>query len=95
MDANIFLCICQALAEYLRRQQYQDPVSKHFLAYTIVSGFGMNPQERQSLDGLSFILCSKLSLHISSLEYLVPLIRRTEASTLQFFFFLSFMWSVN
>jgi hypothetical protein len=34
------LFICQALAESLRRQLYQAPVSKHFLASTIVSGFG-------------------------------------------------------
>ena len=31
---------CQALAETLRRQLYQAPVSKHLLASTIVSGFG-------------------------------------------------------
>ena len=30
----------QALAQPLRRQLYQAPVSKHFLAFTIVSGFG-------------------------------------------------------
>ena len=30
----------QALAESLRRQLYQAPVSKHLLASTIVSGFG-------------------------------------------------------
>ena len=33
-------CICQALAEPLRRQLYQAPVSKHLLASTTVSGFG-------------------------------------------------------
>jgi hypothetical protein len=37
---SIYLCICQALAEPLRRQLYQVPVSKHLLASTIVSGFG-------------------------------------------------------
>ena len=37
---NIHLCICQALAEPLRRVFYQAPVSKHLLASTIVSGFG-------------------------------------------------------
>ena len=40
LAASICLCICQALAESLRRQLYQAPVSKHFLASTIVSGFG-------------------------------------------------------
>jgi hypothetical protein len=38
---NIHFCICQALAEPLRRQLYQAPVSKHLLASTIVSGFGV------------------------------------------------------
>ena len=37
---SICLCICQALAKPLRRQLYQAPVSKHFLASTIVFGFG-------------------------------------------------------
>jgi hypothetical protein len=37
----VCLCICQALAEPLRRQLYQVPVSKHFLASAIVSGFGV------------------------------------------------------
>jgi hypothetical protein len=37
---SIHICICQALAEPLRRQLYQVPVSKHFLASAIVSGFG-------------------------------------------------------
>jgi hypothetical protein len=37
---SIRLCICQALAEPLRIQLYQAPVNKHFLASTIVSGFG-------------------------------------------------------
>jgi hypothetical protein len=32
------LCICQALAELLRRQLSQAPVSKHLVVYTIVSG---------------------------------------------------------
>ena len=37
---RIHLCISQALVEPLRRQLYQALVSKHFLASTIVSGFG-------------------------------------------------------
>jgi hypothetical protein len=41
MAVNIHFCICQALAEPLRRQLYQAPVSKHLLASTIVSGFGV------------------------------------------------------
>jgi hypothetical protein len=40
LAVSICLCICQALAKPLRRQLYQAPVSKHFLASSIVSGFG-------------------------------------------------------
>ena len=73
---SIHLCICQALAEPLRRQLYQAPVSKHLLASTIVSElvivYGMAPQVWQSLDGLSFSLCSMHCLCISSHEYFVP-----------------------
>jgi hypothetical protein len=39
MAVSIPFCICQALAEHLRRQPYQVPVSKHLLASTIVSVF--------------------------------------------------------
>ena len=41
LDESINLCICQALAEPLRRQLYQAPVSMYFLASTIVSEFGV------------------------------------------------------
>ena len=37
---GICLCICQALAESLRRQLYQAPDSKNFLASAIVFRFG-------------------------------------------------------
>jgi hypothetical protein len=40
LAVSIHLCICQVLAEPLRRQLYESPESKHFLAYAIVSGFG-------------------------------------------------------
>jgi hypothetical protein len=40
LAVNIYLCICKALAEPLRRQSYQAPFSMHFLASTIVSEFG-------------------------------------------------------
>jgi len=39
LAASIPFCICQALTELLRRQLYQAPVSMHFLASTILSGF--------------------------------------------------------
>ena len=71
LAASIHLCICQALADPLRRQLYQAPVSMHFLAFTIVSAFGMDPQVGQSLDGLSCSLCSTLCLCNCSREYVV------------------------
>ena len=73
---SICLCVCQALAKPLRRQPYQAPISKHFPASTIASGFGdciwNGSPGGQPLNGLSFHLCSTLCLHISSCEYFVP-----------------------
>jgi hypothetical protein len=40
MSVSIHFCICQVLAEPLRRQLYQGPVSKLLLASTIVCWFG-------------------------------------------------------
>ena len=40
LTSSICICIGQELAEPLRRKLYQAPVSKHFLASAIVSGFG-------------------------------------------------------
>ena len=40
MGVSLPFCICQALAEPLRRERYQAPVSKCLLASTIVSEFG-------------------------------------------------------
>ena len=40
MAVSIHFYICHALAEPLRRQLYQAPVSKLLLAFKIVSGFG-------------------------------------------------------
>jgi hypothetical protein len=37
---SIHLCICQALAEPIRRQPYQASISKHFLPSTIAPMFG-------------------------------------------------------
>jgi hypothetical protein len=39
LAVTIWICISQVLAETLRRQPYQAPDSKHFLASAIVSGF--------------------------------------------------------
>ena len=40
------------------------------------SVYGMGPQVGQSLDGISFSLCSTFVLHISSREYFVPLSKK-------------------
>jgi len=40
LTASILTCISKALADPLRRHPYQAPVSKHFLASAIVTGFG-------------------------------------------------------
>jgi hypothetical protein len=66
LAVSIHVCICQPLAEPLRRQFCQAPVSKHLLASTIVSGFGGCLWDGSpggvSLDGHSFSLCSELCL---------------------------------
>ena len=41
LAVSICLCICQALAEPLKRQLYHASISMHFLATTKVSGFGV------------------------------------------------------
>jgi hypothetical protein len=40
---SIHLCTSHTLTELLRRSLYQALVGKHFLASTIVSGFGYSP----------------------------------------------------
>jgi hypothetical protein len=99
LASSIHLCICQALAEPLRRQLYQTPVSKHLLASTIVSGFGNCIRDGflgGAVSGWPFL---QSLLHTFSLYLLpwvfVPILRRMEVSTLCSYFFLSFMWSVN
>jgi hypothetical protein len=98
LTESIHLCICQALAEPLKRQLYQSPVSKHFLSSAIVSGIGdyiWNGSPGGSLDGLSFSFCSTFCLHISSHEYFIALPRKTKTSTLWSSSFFSLIWSVN
>jgi len=51
LPMNICICISQVLAEPLRGQLYQAPISKHFLASAIVSGFGVSRWDG-SLDGM-------------------------------------------
>jgi hypothetical protein len=69
LAARIHICIGQGVAEPLKGQAYQAPISKHFLASVIhrslLSADGMDPSVGQSLDGLSFRLCSTLCPFIS------------------------------
>jgi hypothetical protein len=79
LTTSICLCICQALAEPLRRQQYQASVIKHFLASTIVSAVGVcrwGGYLGGAVSGLSLSSYSTICLHISSLEYFVPLLKK-------------------
>jgi hypothetical protein len=71
---SIHFCISQALAEPLRRQLYQAPVSKHLLASTTVSGFDdcIWDGSPGSLDVLSISLCSTVCLFNSFHGHLVP-----------------------
>jgi hypothetical protein len=77
MAVSIHFYICHALAEPLRRQLYQAPVSKLLLAFKIVSGFGgclwMDPQGRQSLDGLIPLVSTPHFVSVTpSMGILVP-----------------------
>ena len=71
MAVSIHFCICQALAEPLRRQLYQAPVSKLLLASAIGLGlvvvYGMDAQVGQPLDSLFYSFCST---HLS--PYFLP-----------------------
>jgi hypothetical protein len=97
---SIHFGICQVLAEPLRRQLYQVPVSKNFLAFTIVSEFGVCIRNEPPRWGSLWITFPSVSApHFVSVfptvSTLFPVQRKTEASTLWSSFFLNFMWSVN
>jgi hypothetical protein len=95
LAASICLCICQTLAEPLRRQLYQAPISKHFLASTIVSSlvtvYGIDPQVSQYLEGFSPVSVPHFVSIFPLMRIVFPLLRRTEASTLWSSFFLGFV----
>ena len=58
----IRICIGPALAEPLRAQLYVAPVSKHFLASAIVSGFGVSRWDGG--EGISKTLWLRISQQI-------------------------------
>jgi hypothetical protein len=68
--ASIHLCIFQALAEPPRRQVYQAPVRKNFLAFTIVSGFGVSVWDGHTGEAVSWWLFLQSLLHILSPYFL-------------------------
>jgi hypothetical protein len=83
---SIQLCICQALAESLKRQPYQALISKHFPTSTIASGFGdcvWDGSLGASVSEWSFFQSLHNTLSPSFfLWVLFPPLRSTEASTL-------------
>jgi hypothetical protein len=67
MTVRIHFCICQALAEPLRRELYETPVNKILLASAIVCGFGgclLDGSLSDAVSGWSFLesLLQTLSL---------------------------------
>ena len=87
MAVSIHLCICEALAEPLRRQLYQASVSKILLASIIVSGFGGCIWDGFPRWGSLWMVMPSVSApHFVSVTppigILFPLLRRTKVSTL-------------
>jgi hypothetical protein len=61
----------QVLAEPLRRQLYQAPISKHFLAFATVSGFGVG-QFFDCQRACTFGMSSLLNIPLKILAHLSP-----------------------
>ena len=99
MTVSIHFCISQALAEPLRRQLYQFPVSNLLLVFAIVSGFGdclWDGSPGRAVSGWSCLQSLLQSLSLSPyMGILLPLLRRIEVPTLWSSFFLSFMCFEN
>ena len=80
MAVNIHLCICQALAEPLRRQLYQVPVSMQLLKSMIESGFGdvhgMVPRWYRLWMVIPSVSAPHFAAVILSMGVLFPLLRR-------------------
>ena len=81
MIVSIHFCICQALAEALRRQLYQAPVSRLLLASAIVSGFdgcsmGWIPKWGSLWMVISSVSAPNFVSVTPSMGILFPLLRR-------------------
>jgi hypothetical protein len=72
MAESIHLCICQVLAEPLRRQPHQPSVSKYLLASTQVSGFVMYMGWIPRWGSLWMAFPSVSASHFTSGLYLLP-----------------------
>jgi hypothetical protein len=83
---SICLWICQAPEEPLRRQLYQAPVSMHFLASTIMSGFGDYMEWIPRWGSLWMVFPSVSAPHFVSMfvpvSILLPLLKRIKAPAL-------------
>jgi hypothetical protein len=95
LAVSTHLCICQALAEPLRRHLYQAHLSMHSLASTIVSALVDSIWDGSPGGTVSGCHCSTLCLHIFSSEYFVHASKKVQSTQLWSFFFMSIMWSVN
>jgi hypothetical protein len=88
MTVSIHFCICQALAQPLRRQLYQAPVSQILLASAIVSGFGgclWDGSPSGAVSEWSFLPSVSAPNFVSVTPFmgiLFPLLRRIKVSTL-------------
>jgi hypothetical protein len=97
---SIHFCICQTLAEPLRRELNQAPVSKHLLASTIVSGFVdciWDGSPGGAVSGWSFLqsLLHRDFVSVTpSMGILFPLLRRIKVSIFWSSFLIS-MWFEN
>jgi hypothetical protein len=81
MTVIMHFCICQALAEPLRKQLYQAPVSKLFLTSVIVSGFGGCLWEGFPSGGTVWMVIPSVSSPTSIFPYvLIPMWILSESS---------------
>jgi hypothetical protein len=95
LAASIHLCICQVLAESLRRQLYKAPVN--FLASTslsLITVYGMELKVGSLRVAFLLVFAPHFVSVSTPMGILLPLLRRTKVSKLWSLFLLSIMWSV-
>jgi hypothetical protein len=98
LAVSIRLCICKALAGPLSGDSHIRLLGMHFLASTIMSGFGnciWDESPGGTVSGWPFLQSLLYTFSPYLLLYFVLLLRRTEAPTLlSSFFFFSFWFFV-